>query len=153
METPQFPDWTANYVKTVVEPQREQQRLEQERLEALRAVEAERLAQVAAAPGPIVLAAPVRVTVGGDCESWIRAAGITDVANAYTLVMRESGCNPNAVNPSSGSCGLGQQLPCGKWPHQWNDPVGGLIDMQAYVYERYGSWANALSFWYSNHWY
>lgn len=72
------------------------------------------------------------------------AAGITDPL-AIQVINMESGCNPNAVNSSSGACGIGQQLPCGKWPHQWNDPVGSLIDMQNYVFSRYGSWTVALA--------
>lgn len=89
----------------------------------------------------------------GDCHTWMQQAGITNPGVAYTLIMRESGCNPNAVNPSSGACGIGQQRPCGKWPHTWNDPVGGMIDMQNYVFGRYGSWEAALSWWDSHHWY
>lgn len=89
----------------------------------------------------------------GKCTDWIKAAGVKDVVNAHALIMRESGCNPNATNPSSGACGLGQQLPCGKWPHAWNDPIGGIKDMQAYVFARYGSWAAANSFQQSRGWY
>lgn len=113
--------------------------------EAARKAEMERLA--AYAP-PAPTAQP-----SGDCNSWMVAAGISDMANAYTLIMRESGCNPNAVNRSSGACGMGQQLPCGKWPHVWNEPVGALVDMQNYVYGRYGTWANALAHSYSHNWY
>jgi hypothetical protein len=91
--------------------------------------------------------------VSGSCHDWMNAAGITDQASAYTLIMRESGCNPNAVNPSSGACGIGQQLPCGKWPHAWNDPIGGMIDMQNYVFARYGTWADALAHSYAHNWY
>lgn len=89
----------------------------------------------------------------GSCRDWMVQAGITDMDNAYILIMNESSCNPNAVNPTSGACGIGQQLPCGKWEHQWNDPVGAMIDMQNYVMNRYGSWANALQFHYSHNWY
>ena len=89
----------------------------------------------------------------GTCDDWMGAAGITDKVNAYTLIMRDSGCNPNAVNANGGACGIGQQLPCGKWPHAWNDPVGGMIDMQNYVMGRYGSWANALAHSNINNWY
>lgn len=81
----------------------------------------------------------------GTCLDWMKAAGVTDIHNAFDLIMRESSCNPNAVNSSSGACGLGQQLPCGKWPHVWNDPIGGIIDMQNYVMARYGSWAGAVA--------
>lgn len=100
-----------------------------------------------------VYAEPVYAEPTGTCVDWIRQAGVTDVHNAYELIMAESGCNPNAVNPSSGACGLGQQLPCGKWPHKWNDPIGGIIDMQGYVFARYGSWANANSFQKANNYY
>ena len=87
------------------------------------------------------------------------AAGITELS-AYKLIQAESGCNPNAVNRKSGACGIGQQLPCGKWSHIWNDPIGGMLDMKAYVTVRYGSWDNAWAFWqrtdprpYPGHWY
>jgi len=105
---------------------------------------------------PKYVATPAQVApkrVSGSCSSLMAQAGITDTANAYKLIMRESGCNPNAVNPSSGACGMGQQLPCGKWVHTWNDPIGGLIDMQNYVMSRYGSWRNALAWHYSHNWY
>lgn len=91
--------------------------------------------------------------VSGDCHSWMDAAGITNQTTAYQLIMKESGCNPNAVNPFSGACGIGQQLPCGKWPHTWNDPIGGMKDMQNYVMSRYGSWSAALAFHLANNWY
>lgn len=93
------------------------------------------------------------ISSNGSCRDWIRSAGITDIESAYILIMKESTCNPNAVNPSSGACGLGQQLPCGKWAHQWNDPVGALKDMNGYVIARYGSWAGALNFHIANSWY
>ena len=51
-----------------------------------------------------VVAASVPSTpVQGSCLDWIRAAGVTDEANAYTLIMRESGCNVYATNASSGA--------------------------------------------------
>lgn len=81
------------------------------------------------------------------------AAGISDTYNALIVINHESGCNPNAVNSTSGACGIGQQLPCGKWPHTWNDPVGSLVDMQSYVYSSYGSWANAVAHERSYGWY
>jgi hypothetical protein len=91
--------------------------------------------------------------VGGTCSSWMAAAGITDQVDAIAVINIESGCNPNSRNASSGACGIGQQLPCGKWPHAWNDPVGGLIDMQNYVFGTYGSWAAALAHEHSHGWY
>lgn len=119
---------TSNYEQTVVIPAQKAQEAAQEAAQV-----------VTYTPPPPV----VRPT--GSCGSWMAAAGISDPATAYLLIMRESGCNPNAVNRYSGACGIGQQLPCGKWAHQWNDPVGAMIDMQNYVYAVYGSWGNAWS--------
>jgi len=102
---------------------------------------------------PRAIPKPQPVRVSGTCADWIRSAGIKDVSTAHILIMKESTCNPNAVNPSSGACGLGQQLPCGKWAHTWNEPVGALKDMNGYVMARYGSWANALNFHLANNWY
>lgn len=111
----------------------------------------EKLAQ-AAKLQPAVAAATTSVP-SGSCHDWMAAAGITDINNAYWLIMKESGCNPNAVNKSSGACGIGQQLPCGKWAHTWNEPVGAMIDMQGYVMARYGSWANAVAHSQAKGWY
>lgn len=138
----QFPDRTeaAHEANAASERRRDAEKAEAERQAQL----ATQAAYVPPAPSP---------QPTGDCASWMAEAGITDTASAIILINKESGCNPNAVNPSSGACGIGQQLPCGKWPHTWNDPVGSLIDMNAYVMERYGSWANALNFHLSNNWY
>ena len=131
----------------------------------LAAAEAERnltASQTAsAAPAP---------TVSGGKADWMRAAGIPEHEWGYvdSIVSRESGWNPNAVNKSSGACGLGQQLPCGKWAGAWNDPVAALRAMTGYVSGRYydgspyvGSlctglsrgWQCAVAFWNQNHWY
>ena len=77
------------------------------------------------------------------------AAGIDPANFGYVdyIVSRESGWNPNAVNPNGGACGLGQQLPCGKWAGAWNDPIAALVAMQCYVTARYGGWAGAYSYW------
>lgn len=95
------------------------------------------------------------VAVAGNKASWLASSGIPQDQWAYVdqIVSRESGWNPNAVNSSSGACGLGQQLPCGKWSGAWNDPVAALIAMNGYVTGRYGSWAGAVAFWNTNHWY
>ena len=95
------------------------------------------------------------VQVTGDKHSWLAASGIPQSEWGYvdSIVTRESGWNPNAVNASSGACGLGQQLPCGKWAGAWNDPVAALVAQHGYVKARYGSYANAVAFWNANHWY
>lgn len=92
--------------------------------------------------------------VTGSKADWMRAAGISPSDYTYVdyIVTKESGWNPNAVNPSSGACGLGQQLPCGKWAGAWNDPVAALVAMKGYAVARYGSWSGAYNFWISNNW-
>lgn len=99
--------------------------------------------------------APTRALSGGmaQCPGWLAQAGIPATATVLELIRRESTCNPNAVNPSSGACGIGQQLPCGKWAGQWNDPIAGLQGMNSYVMGRYGSWEAALAFHDRNNWY
>lgn len=87
------------------------------------------------------------------CSEWIKAAGITDIGNAQELIRRESGCNPNAVNPSSGACGVAQELPCGKSGCQLGDGACQVIWMNSYVLGRYGSWGNAVAFHNANNWY
>lgn len=110
--------------------------------------------QAVAKPQAVIQASkPVQVT--GNKQSWLKASGIPQDQWAYvdSIVGRESGWNPNAVNPSSGACGLGQQLPCGKWAGKWNDPVSALKAMNGYVLGRYSSWAGAVAFWEQNSWY
>lgn len=86
----------------------------------------------------------------GTCADWMAAAGIADTEATRKLILKESGCNPRAVNPSSGACGIPQAYPCSKLPNGVNtDPVTQLKWMQNYVNQRYGSWDNALSTWYS----
>jgi len=86
-------------------------------------------------------------------------AGVTDVGSAIILINRESGCNPNAVNKSSGACGVGQSLPCSKMGAvnangtSAVSPVNQLIWMQDYVNRRYGSWAGALAHSNAKGWY
>lgn len=91
----------------------------------------------------------------GSHSDWMRAAGISegDFGIAEWLIQKESGWNPNAINKSSGACGLVQALPCSKLGPNWNDPVVALRWGDAYVKGRYGSWSGAYSFWSANHWY
>lgn len=93
----------------------------------------------------------VPVAPTGTCAEWMQAAGVTDMVNAAELIRRESGCNPNAVNPSSGACGIPQALPCSKLGT--SDPVQQIKWMQDYVIRRYGSWAGAVQFHDKMNWY
>lgn len=113
---------------------------------------------------PVVAPAPIkdpvkvaqtapRPSVTGSCNDWIDQSNISDKVTAKQLIGKESGCNPLAVNPSSGACGLPQSLPCSKLgPVNADgtsavDPVTQLNWMQNYVISRYGSWASAMTFW------
>ena len=88
---------------------------------------------------------------GGSCVDWMAQAGIPNTYATNKLIVNESGCRTNAVNPSSGACGIPQAYPCSKLPCPLNDSgaVCQLQWMDNYVKERYGSWDSALSFWYS----
>ena len=88
---------------------------------------------------------------GGDCASWMAEAGIPLTNATQTLILKESGCRPNAINPSSGACGIPQSLPCSKMGCSL-DNAGAVCQlrwMDGYVKARYGSWDNALATWYS----
>lgn len=93
------------------------------------------------------------VAVTGSCDTWLAQAGVTDTASAKALISRESGCNPNAVNPSSGACGVAQELPCGKSGCSLGDGACQIAWMKRYVEGRYGSFAAALAHSYNVGWY
>jgi hypothetical protein len=131
---------------------KKQTELEKQIEELKRQVEAKKqskLAQAALEASRTVV--PTAQAATGTCRDWMIAAGVTDLDNAYTIIMRESGCNPNAVNKSSGACGIPQALPCSKLGT--SDPVEQIKWMQNYVNNRYGGWAGAVSFWNQHHWY
>ena len=90
------------------------------------------------------------------------------VAYPYQDLARETGklcfgaivvINPNAVNRSSGACGIGQALPCGKMGAVNSDgtsavsPVGQMQWMHNYVIGRYGSWEAAAAHHNATGWY
>jgi hypothetical protein len=93
--------------------------------------------------------------VSGSCADWIAQAGIQATGAVLALIGGESGCRPNAINPSSGACGIPQALPCAKMGCSLSDPVCQLKWMNSYVHSRYGSWENAYATWQSRspHWY
>ena len=95
----------------------------------------------------------VAVAASGTCADWLASAGVADLANAQELIRRESGCNPHAVNPSSGACGVAQELPCGKSGCSLGDGACQIAWMQRYVNGRYGGWAGAIAFHNAKGWY
>lgn len=139
----------------IKELETEKQRLEAELQAKLQRKEAERIAQANLQKASVRATGTVKAyaTPVGNCAEWIAGAGITDVANANELIRRESGCNPNAVNRSSGACGVAQELPCGKSGCSMGDGACQVKWMNGYVMSRYGSWANAVGFHNRNNWY
>lgn len=148
--------------KTIDNLKAQQQKLNQEKSDLEKQVQAKAdekaKLQVAAANAANTLTAtgtanaeslPVLPT--GSHQDWMAAAGIDPSNYGYVdyIVSHESGWNPSAVNASSGACGLGQQLPCGKWAGTWNDPIAALAAMNVYV-GKYGGWYGAYSYWVSH---
>jgi Tfp pilus assembly protein PilV len=138
--------------KKQMDSQETQKQIEQlkKELQAKKDSQARALAEAQKAPTRPVQA---RVAVSGTCAEWIAAAGITDVQNAAELIRRESGCNPNAINRSSGACGVAQELPCGKSGCALGDGACQVRWMNGYVLNRYKSWAAAVQFHNRNNWY
>jgi uncharacterized protein YabE (DUF348 family) len=97
----------------------------------------------------------VAYTGGGSKSEWLAQSKIPQDSWGYAdfMVSRESGWNPNAVNKSSGACGLAQALPCSKVPGNPYNPIDSLNWMNGYVNGRYGGWQGAYNFWQKNHWY
>ncbi|HMN29485.1 MAG TPA: transglycosylase SLT domain-containing protein [Caldilineaceae bacterium] len=121
-------------------------------------------AEVIPAPTPVPTAVVVSKPVTapqvsrpqGTKYDWMAAAGIPQSDWEYVdyIVTHESGWRPNAVNSSSGACGLMQFLPCSieKAGANWSDPINALVRGHAYAIRRYGSWYGGYKFWISAHW-
>jgi Transglycosylase SLT domain len=89
-------------------------------------------------------------------QTWMMEAGINinDWQAVNYIVSKESGWNPNAINPYSGACGLAQASPCSKTGCQAsNDPICSLKWQQSYVNARYGGYHGAYSFMVTHGWY
>lgn len=87
-------------------------------------------------------------------EEMMAAAGIpqSDWAAVDYIVHHESTWRPAVVNESSGSCGLVQELPCGKSGCTLGDGVCQLKWASKYATSRYGSWSGAQAYWQANRW-
>lgn len=82
---------------------------------------------------------------------------MTEVKARNFIYMKESTNRLDAVNPTSGACGIGQAYPCEKlssvcpdWKtnYQCQDAF-----FTSYAKNRYGSWLNAYNFWVNNNYY
>jgi hypothetical protein len=94
------------------------------------------------------------VLPAGSHTDWMAAAGIaaSDYGYVEYIVDHESGWGVTKWNyGGSGAYGLGQALPASKMAAYGDDymtnPVTQLKWANAYAIGRYGSWANAYSFW------
>jgi len=72
------------------------------------------------------------------------------------IFYKESGGRTDAVNASSGACGLGQSLPCSKLanvcPNWRTDRDCQVAFFSNYANARYGGWGGAVTFWYLHRW-
>ena len=79
------------------------------------------------------------------------------LASFSEIIFHESGWNVEAVNPSSGSYGLGQALPASKMASEGADwrtnPVTQIKWALNYMDSRYGSPNAAWQFWQAHNWY
>ena len=115
------------------------------------------------APSPPPLPTPISViqTYGGSFETptvaetqaWARAyLGPAEYAAADRIFWNESRWKPDAVNPRSGACGLGQSDPCSNLssvlPDWAAQPIEQLrLFFIPYAQRRYGSFRNAWAYW------
>lgn len=142
---------------TEKEFQQKIEKLNKEKEELNKQLQAKREAEEKARKATVYAAeAPKTVQITGTCQEWMNKAGITDQQNAYFIFMKESGCNPQSRNRSSGAYGVCQALPASKMVSAGSDyltnPVTQMKWCQSYALGRYGSWANAVAFWNRNHW-
>jgi len=148
------PDWDKAIQPQLVKRE-EQIKVENERL-AKEKAEAEAKAKQAAAVAQQPVPAPI-AQPSGDKTTWMAQAGIPQSDWGYVdyIVTRESGWRHLVVN-SIGATGLCQALPGRKMSSAGADyltnPVTQLRWCNSYAIGRYGSWAGAVAFWQSAHW-
>jgi hypothetical protein len=85
---------------------------------------------------------------GGSC---VWANHTSDPASASYIFTKESGCRPEAVNPT-GCRGLGQACPGSKLPCSSSDGACQARYFENYAKSRYGGWQQALAFHRSHGW-
>lgn len=133
-----------------IQDAQEREKALQSQLQAKAKAKADAIAKAAQAQS-VALASTKASASSGSCAEWMAAAGIPITTATTKLILKESSCNPKARNKSSGACGIPQAYPCAKLPCSLNEAgaVCQLEWMSQYVQNRYGSWDNALSTWYS----
>lgn len=98
---------------------------------------------------------PVIQPYNGSHEDMMAAAGISpnDYTNVEWTINKESSWNVNSAEPTTGACGLAQELPCGKSGCSRLDGICQLRWADQYVKNRYGTWANEVAFHQANNYY
>ena len=135
------------------EKQEEDDRLAQQRIEEenQRRLNEEHKKQVLLASAQFPISADQTAVQNMVREVTVANFGENEVQAMFNLINRESGFNPNALNNTSGACGLFQALPCSK--------LGGLeVNSQVnwgigYIKQRYGTPTQAWNFWLTHNWY
>lgn len=74
-------------------------------------------------------------------------ANISEAEAKAKVYHHESGNKADAINPTSGACGVGQALPCSKLPCTLDDYNCQDTWFTNYMLDRYGSWAKAWAYW------
>ena len=100
---------------------------------------------------PAIITQPVIEVVTAPVQPPVVVAVDNSDAKMF-IYFHESGNNPNSINKNSGSCGLGQALPCSKMPCSLGDYACQDQFFTTYMLNRYGSWVKAKAFWLANSW-
>jgi hypothetical protein len=90
-------------------------------------------------------------------QQQVRIASVTTTPKTEAeaklfIYQKESGNRTNAINKSSGACGLGQALPCSKLGCSLDDYSCQDKWFSNYAIRRYGSWVGAYQFWLTHRW-
>lgn len=138
----------------------EQDKLQEEKIEQQKKDlegQIEALKQQSAAKKAQTLAAAAKAAQSVATQAVAHAQAAPSVSGSEAeaklwIYMHESGNNPNAVNKSSGACGLAQALPCSKMNCKLGDYACQDAWATQYMKARYGTWLNAKAFWLSHNW-
>jgi hypothetical protein len=83
----------------------------------------------------------------------LRKFGVQHLEALRNIVFHESTFNPNAVNPTSGACGLFQFYPCSKLQCSKGDYNCQITEGLTYIKNRYGNPTKAWEFWQEHNYY
>lgn len=99
----------------------------------------------------------MRLTAGGGLRAYAHRLAGGEYYALASIIVRESGWNVHATNPSSGAYGIPQALPGSKMAsagQNWqNNGYTQLRWMVSYCRSTYGSISSAWAFWQAHGWY